>query len=1494
MTSEGHVEIQTLALLEALVGEEEFPVPLAQRRIEEMASADLKDLPARIWILVARLGYTEIDPRRLASAWSEQISQHPDATRRDLLATARALSLEIDSTKGKIGRWRRAVLAALQLPLESIETVESLAPGIPEDGRKRLLALKPMLTDWPRRVLESREWAYADAPLPDMEPLKLDAVWVDLQLVVPEEVSDLPRQSTMREALDQRYEDRHWHRVPLEWTLERLDDSAVLVGPPGCGKTTMLKWIARRMILQPTSRYQLPLWVPLRSYGLWQKDHPGGNLLDYGLYNAGVSDPSQRRLWSEVLNYMVGSDAECVLLLLDGWDEVRPEDRQTVNESIEWISNAFPVLVTSRPSGYPRNLPILDIYQIAELAPESMDTLIDRWFEQVGKPSLADDLKIQLVQSLDLRRMARNPFLLSLMCGISYRDERDRLDELPKTRAALYENAISLILSHHDQLYPESPFLGEDQRQVEHLALWLLDEAPGAPRFVFSREDMEHCSQDPWRLESLLLPSRLLSQLGLSDQNHHFLHATFQEFLAARGLKRRDQAFVLDTLRRHLFDVAWLEVLQFLVGQEGIHLGVFWREVERLCQQPDIFGHVYLRVARFAAEALVQEGGVEELGIDLRETLWQGVVASNHSSRFFEALAALDASDLLVRVREALSGDDLARDRCLRNLGRLAGPEASELVLDRLLDADPVEFPEALEQLRLRRYLHPDGLARLRRAALAKDLDLQRRKSLLHALSEIRDLGSIPELIELARGQPETAGYVLDSLGWMGGAEATQALQEMAGWKDDFDWQQQITAGLGMARTPEARDILLQRLAFMSEEDPLLPIHLEALGGLPIFSGTELIKTWLSSDDSLEVVRVASAKALENAVGSKVAEALLEAARNDTSEAVRMAALESVENRGRKDHLDWLAERVNETSRNVEERCLALRVFLKTIERFRRSSDGAEHIRKTEEVVSEILSEEPEEPLVRAAVQLAHVAGQAVGPKLVDIASDLERSTALRIEACQGLARLQYQDAMEVLVELVRQGPESRHRDRRSGLLGPWAEELPFRMSWQGDRVSVTPWDVDLDAAKQEVGQAAADALARIQPSRLLGMAGKSAANALSGWALESGSLVFEDHILGSDGKVIARRHDVAASGMSDHAVLGIPLRLHIRVPDPEKPKELIFELESSNILSSTAHETFGPIQLGRHPKDFRKDLVEDIRSDLTTDFSGQSIGHHRLRSKGATLLKILPEGLRHRLLSLRHQNLPLQLVSEDLHLPWELLLLADPEPELADALFLAEAFSATRWTRSATSQLQFDFSRVALVFSESNAHGEGGEEVEDLSTLLGAQRVERIPPTYQAVRAALASGQFDAWHFIGHGGSWAEDADRWELMLEDGHALRPEDFREPGFGLRCPWVFLNTCASGQVGEGLAGPSGWALQCLEAGAGVFIGTHWAVPGGEAREFALALYQSFLLGASLGDAVRSARDQVKNAFPASPTWLAYTVYGHPEAQVGSQSRLPPAR
>jgi CHAT domain-containing protein len=58
----------------------------------------------------------------------------------------------------------------------------------------------------------------------------------------------------------------------------------------------------------------------------------------------------------------------------------------------------------------------------------------------------------------------------------------------------------------------------------------------------------------------------------------------------------------------------------------------------------------------------------------------------------------------------------------------------------------------------------------------------------------------------------------------------------------------------------------------------------------------------------------------------------------------------------------------------------------------------------------------------------------------------------------------------------------------------------------------------------------------------------------------------------------------------------------------------------------------------------------------------------------------------------------------------------------------------------------------------------------------------------------------------------------------------------------------------------------------------------------AGRFAQVFYEKLLAGATLAEAVRIARLQVRDDFPGNPAWLAYTLFADPLARVGRRAPL----
>jgi CHAT domain-containing protein len=163
-----------------------------------------------------------------------------------------------------------------------------------------------------------------------------------------------------------------------------------------------------------------------------------------------------------------------------------------------------------------------------------------------------------------------------------------------------------------------------------------------------------------------------------------------------------------------------------------------------------------------------------------------------------------------------------------------------------------------------------------------------------------------------------------------------------------------------------------------------------------------------------------------------------------------------------------------------------------------------------------------------------------------------------------------------------------------------------------------------------------------------------------------------------------------------------------------------------------------------------------------------------------------------------------------------------------------------------------------------------------------GGRNVSPIPANFLELQRALASGEYDGWHFTGHGAHRTPDPNKAVIVLQKGQTFTPDNLAGEirRLGQARPFVFLNACQTGRGGMSLTGISGWAREFLVCGAGAFIGTYWSVFDRPACDFASALYARLLGGEPIGKAVQDARAVIRNS--GGLTWLAYTVFADPTA------------
>ena len=373
----------------------------------------------------------------------------------------------------------------------------------------------------------------------------------------------------------------------------RRERSCVLLGDPGSGKSVLCCWLARELSecwrARERSRELGPARVPflivLRDLAQRCGDGEVESIVDYLVR---CSRPTNlicpEGTWKQFIEQTLKHGK--AFMILDGLDEVPRKQLLQIRQMIEVFTlervastvdrSTRPdsgvgnqIVITSRITGYYQTALPSDPFAhflIRPMTDGQIEEFCRHWCEASGRPGLTGALLSEIFDPKrpNIRSMASNPLLLSILCQLGTRDSQKKV-QLPQIRAELYEKVVQETVEEwrkkaHTSLREEEPYFTQLLSGVDNV-LALFAPVAGYMHASLISNEIGSAELQDWLVKALawfegkmdyeldgkewdqrknFLMDALERVVGvLSERSlgrYSFLHLTFQEYLAGISL----------------------------------------------------------------------------------------------------------------------------------------------------------------------------------------------------------------------------------------------------------------------------------------------------------------------------------------------------------------------------------------------------------------------------------------------------------------------------------------------------------------------------------------------------------------------------------------------------------------------------------------------------------------------------------------------------------------------------------------------------------------------------------------------------------------------------------------------------------------------------------------------------------------------------------------------------------------------------------------------
>lgn len=354
----------------------------------------------------------------------------------------------------------------------------------------------------------------------------------------------------------------------------------MILGKPGAGKTTFLKYLAIQCNKGEFQADRVPIFVTLKDFAE-AANKP--SLLEYiTQQSVGVGcGVVEARVITSLQNAIERSRA---LILLDGLDEVREEDNKRVLKEIRDFSHQYRenhVVMTCRIAAREYTFEKFTEVEVADFDSEQIATFATKWFK--NKAVKLETFIKGLEANNRIKQLATSPLLLTLLC-LGFEESGD----FPANRSELYKEGLDALLKkwdakrgiQRDQVYKKLSVQRKEDL-LSKIALTTFEQSDYffkqkvAEQYITDYiRNLPDANADPeaLQLDSEVVLRSIEYQHGLLVERakgiYSFSHLTFHEYFTAREIVvvKQSSKEALQNLVSHITDYRWREVFLLSVG----------------------------------------------------------------------------------------------------------------------------------------------------------------------------------------------------------------------------------------------------------------------------------------------------------------------------------------------------------------------------------------------------------------------------------------------------------------------------------------------------------------------------------------------------------------------------------------------------------------------------------------------------------------------------------------------------------------------------------------------------------------------------------------------------------------------------------------------------------------------------------------------------------------------------------------------------------------